>query len=125
MNNQAEIEKCNIQVIDYYLLLGHLLLLLLLLLSFFRDLLLLLLLLLVLLQRNCPVTYYYYYYLILLPHPWSGGQCHLIHLTILNRLSWPNLLQTQTRLFVFYILILLLKHIFLKTKVEHGKLNFI
>ena len=31
VNNQAKIQQCNIKVIDYYLLLGHLLLLLLLL----------------------------------------------------------------------------------------------
>ena len=34
----------------------------------------------------------------------SGGQCHLIHFTILGRISWPSLACTKVAIHIFFTL---------------------
>ena len=47
------------------------------------------------------------YDLILWLHP-AGGQCHLIHLTILRRFSWPRLATMCTKLAIHFIYLVMI-----------------
>ena len=51
-------------------------------------------------------------------NPVSGGQCHLIHLTILSRLYWPSLAYVCTK--VAYNLIHFTKFTFTRTLTIHN-----